>query len=818
MTSQRTAFWRVVSVVAAGLVVQACQRPQPAEVGLPSEPSASHRLPTGVRLDPAGRSLPVGNMPLAARLSPDERYLVLSLSGWREQGLEVVDRGRGVVVQRLPQPGAFLGLAWTADGSTLYASGGSADVVYSYRWRPERADPAVLSDSLILRTSPADTAERRYPAGLGISADGRSLFVAENLSDSVAVVDLATARVRQRIKVPAYPYDVAVAADGKVYVSGWGGSAIAVLSPNPDGLRLEQTIEVDRHPSALRLSADGSRLFAASGSTDRITVVDTRASRVIAHLADPPPSGALEGSTPNALALSADGTRLFVAEADANAVAVLELSADAAGVGSAHGNDRLAGRIPTEWYPTALIALGDSLWVVNGKGRGAGPNPAGGQPNSPPGEHDSLYVLGQLNGTVTVLPALAAGTLLDSLSARVAHANGWDQAPAQRAHYPPFQHVIYVIKENRTFDQVFGDLPQADGDTSLLFFPRTVSPNHHALAERFGIFDRFFVNAEVSAQGHPWSTAGYVTDFVEKTTPDVYRSQRPEPEGEGEVDDPAMGFLWNEAIKKGLALRNYGEYGEPAPTQSGDPGPTRYRATREALRPYTSPLYPSFDLGVPDQRRADVWLADFQADVAAGRMPTLEIMHLPNDHTAGARAGRPTPKAYMADNDLALGRIVEALTRSPFWTSTVMFILEDDAQDGPDHVDSHRSVLLVISPYSRTGVVRRFVNTTDVLATIEEILGLGPLSQFDRFGRPLREIWAGSPDLGAYTALTPQQSLTELNPSTGIGARRSARLDFSAVDRVDDDEFNRILWRALKGPAPYPAVRRASTLEYSRAR
>jgi len=193
-------------------------------------------------------------------------------------------------------------------------------------------------------------------------------------------------------------------------------------------------------------------------------------------------------------------------------------------------------------------------------------------------------------------------------------------------------------------------------------------------------------------------------------------------------------------------------------------------------------------------------------------------MHLPNDHTAGARAGRPTPKAYMADNDLALGGIVEALTRSPFWASTVMFILEDDAQDGPDHVDSHRSVLLVISPYSRTGVVRRFVNTTDVLATIEEILGLGPLSQFDRFGRPLREIWAGSPDLRAYTALTPQQSLTELNPSTGVGARRSARLDFSAVDRVDDDEFNRILWRALKGPAPYPAVRRASTLEYSRAR
>ena len=223
-------------------------------------------------------------------------------------------------------------------------------------------------------------------------------------------------------------------------------------------------------------------------------------------------------------------------------------------------------------------------------------------------------------------------------------------------------------------------------------------------------------------------------------------------------------------------------------------------------------------MGVPDQRRADVWLADFAADVAAGRMPALEIMHLPNDHTAGARAGRPTPKAYMADNDLALGRIVEALSRSPFWASTVMFILEDDAQDGPDHIDSHRSVLLVLSPYSRAGVVRRFVNTTDVLATIEEILGLGPLSQFDRFGRPLREIWAATPDLKPYTAVTPAQSLAELNPTTGVGARRSARLDLSGVDRIDDDEFNRILWRAIKGSARYPAVRRAATLEYTRGR
>ena len=267
-----------------------------------------------------------------------------------------------------------------------------------------------------------------------------------------------------------------------------------------------------------------------------------------------------------------------------------------------------------------------------------------------------------------------------------------------------------------------------------------------------------------------------------------------------------------------MSLRNYGEYGEPVPPR---------RATRDG--PGIAP--PGLRYGrTPTRRiRRSTWgcpisagrtcgSPSFGADVAAGRMPALEIMHLPNDHTAGARAGRPTPRAYMADNDLALGRIVEALSRSPFWASTVMFILEDDAQDGPDHIDSHRSVLLVLSPYSRAGVVQRFVNTTDVLATIEEILGLGPLSQFDHFGRPLREIWAATPDLKPYTAVTPAQSLAELNPPTGVGARRSARLDLSGVDRIDDDEFNRILWRALKGSARYPAVRRAATLEYTRGR
>ncbi|HEY3582022.1 MAG TPA: alkaline phosphatase family protein, partial [Pyrinomonadaceae bacterium] len=391
--------------------------------------------------------------------------------------------------------------------------------------------------------------------------------------------------------------------------------------------------------------------------------------------------------------------------------------------------------------------------------------------------------------------------------------NNWDKTPANAGKYPPFKHVIYVIKENRTYDQVFGDMPQADSDASLVFFPRAISPNHHALAERFGLFDRFFCNAEVSEQGHVWTTAAYVTDYGEKTTPATY-SKRRDGNDRDDVDEPASGYLWNAAIKKGLTLRNYGEFGEPIANSE----PVRYHATKEALDRYTNREYPSFDMTISDQVRIGIWLKEFQEFVRQGNLPDLEIMHLPADHTSGGRAGRPTPKAYMADNDLALGRMIEAVSNSPYWKDTVFFVLEDDAQAGPDHVDSHRSVMMVISAYNRAGVVHRFVNTTDVLATVEEILGLEKLSKFDYYGRPLREIFADEPDLTPYAALRSEQPLTEMNPPRSQSARASRRLDLDRVDAADEDAFNRVLWNLLKGSQPYPGTKRMSALEMVRAR
>jgi DNA-binding beta-propeller fold protein YncE len=845
-----------------------------------ARPPAGARLPTGVLLDPAGRSSDLGNMPLSMVPAPEGDRVVVLLAGWREQGLQVVETRTGRVLQTLELPAAFLGMAFAADGHTLYVAGGYEDVVYRFDWQGGVARPAGA-----IALAEKDAAKgTRYPAGLALARDGKTLYVAENLADALAVVDLASGKVVQRLPAGRLPYDVTVGESGEVYVSAWGGDTVSVFetvpgagaaaggaapgaaaTPAPASAAAASTgvvtslvaagrVEVGRHPSALLLGAGGSRLFVASASTDRVTVVDTRTRQVVAQLNDPPPAGPAEGSTPSALALTGDGRRLLVAESDNNAVAVFDLAAatsgvaDAAATGAARGRrDRLAGRIPVEWYPTAVLAVRDSLLVLNGKGRGAGPNPAG--PRFGEAKRDPRsYTLGQTCGTLTVLAPMPSRAQLTALDRRVARANGWERAVpvaadapgaaevpepreepearlgslpgasalarASRApHYPPLRHVVFIIKENRTYDQVFGDMAGGDGDPRLQFFTRAESPNHRALAERFGLYDHFLCNGEVSTQGHSWSTSAYSTDYIEKTTPSGYSARRAEDKDDEPAAFPAGGFLWDLARARGYGVRVYGELAAAAKDAAGG---TVYRSVVASAVPITSPTYPAWDLAIPDQRRADAWLAELADYVRQGQMPALEVLHLPNDHTSGAKPGMPTPRAYMADNDLALGRIVEGLSHSPFWKDTVLFVVEDDAQNGPDHVDSHRAPFLVISPYNRRGAVHRFANTTDVLATIEDILGLDSLSHFDTFGRPLRGIFAATPDLTPYQAQVPKQPLTDVNPPNAPGAGQSSRLDFTAPDAAPAAELNEILWRTLKGGEPYPAAARLSTLDVQR--
>jgi DNA-binding beta-propeller fold protein YncE len=746
-------------------------------------------LPTGVRLDAVGDTVELGSMPLNVVTAPSGDKVVVVLSGWREQGIQVVDLKTRQVTQTLLQDSSFYGAAFSPGGNALYVSGGNTDNLFVYAWKNGAA--TLVNKWELAKTKTADGIGTSYPAGVAVAPNGKFVYVAENMADRLAVVDTATGEIVQRFPTDHYPYGVILGGDGHLFVSAWGGATVCDFHVLADGkLAYLGRIEVGRHPSAMGVS--GSRLYVALAGSDRVAIVDTHSRKVTGYFHDSAPGAPPEGSTPNALTISADRKRLFIAEADNNALAVFDLA-----------TGKPLGRIPTDWYPTAIAEVSSQILILSGKGHGTHANPDGPVPltNWPFGK-PLAYTLGQLNGSLRLLPSAMTPAQLSAFTRRVAAANNWQENRTPR-RYPPFKHVIYIIKENRAYDQVLGDVKEGDGEASLVYFPDiTITPNHHALARRFGLFDRFFVNAEVSSQGHLWSTAAYVTDYGEKVIPSAYARKHGDLDGEDSVE-PERGFLWTLANRSGITFRDYGEM------VKGNPG---WPVTQHDLGADINPDYVPFDLVTQDQKRADVWIDELHRFERDGNMPQLELMWLPMDHLTAARPGKCTPFACMADNDLALGRIVQALSHSPYWKDTVVFVVEDDAQAGPDHVDSHRAPFYAISAYSRPGTVHRFANTTDVIAAIEDILGMGRLSKFDYFSRSLADIFATIPDLTAFDAITPKQDLNEKNPQNTAAAHMSEGLDLSAPDRVDDEVYNRILWLMLKGDAPLPSAHNLAPL------
>src|ERR1700683_2850761 len=764
-------------------------------VSAQTKPHFTSPLPTGVRLDPAGEAVDLGSLPISLILAPERGKAVVVLSGWREQGVQVVDLKTRKVTQKLLQDGAFYGAAFSPDGHRLCVSGGNTDMLFVYVWKDGAA--TIENKFELAKAKTADGTGTSYPAGLAFSPNGKFVYVAEDVGDRLAVVNAATGEITQRFSTDHYPYGIALTADGQVFVSAWGGSTVSQFRIVADGsLAYLGRIEVGRHPSALAVK--GTTLYVTLAGSDRVAVGETKLRKGVLYLHDAAPGAPSEGSTPNAVALTSDGKRLLVAEADNNAIAVFEVA-----------TGKLLGRVPTDWYPTAVAENNGGLQVVSAKGRGTHANPDGPIPlTNWPNGNPTAYTLGQLNGSLRVVPSAMTETQLAAFTKRVVAANNWQQKHVSR-RYPPFRHIVYIIKENRTYERRFGDLKKGDGDASLVYFPDiTIPPNHHALARRFGLFDRFFVNAEVSSQGHIWSTAAYVTNYGEKVVPSGYAGKRADMDGE-ESDEPERGFLWTLATRDGITFRDYGEM------VKGNPG---WPVTQHDLGADVNPEYVPMDLVTQDQKRADVWIAELQRYVRDGNMPQLELMWLPMDHLAAGRPGKCTPRACMADNDLALGRIVQALSHSPYWKDTAIFVVEDDAQAGPDHTDSHRAPFYAISAYNQSGTVHRFINTTDVIAAIEDILGLGRVSDVDYFSRSLADIFAATPDLTPFDALIPKQDLNEQNPQNTAAARMSEGLDLSAPDRVDDWVYNRILWRMVKGDVPYPAARNWAPLHALEAR
>lgn len=734
-------------------------------------------LPSGWRVQPAGRQVSVGTLPLNLAVTSDGLVFVTN-NGYGDNGVMRVDPVAGTATWVLRARAAWLGLARAGNRSadTLWASGAGQNRVY--RLVTARRREAWKADSVVL----ADTTARLFVGGIAV-LPGRALIAAVgNLSDSVYLISTNSLERRGAIAVGHRPY-TAIADSTQLYVSNWGDSTISVidLTRSPAGAT---TLFVGPHPSALALR-DGD-LFVALAGSNGVARVNLRSGRVIEQLTVALDPRAPVGSDPNALAFSPDGRTLYVAMAGNNAVAVVHVGARSM---------RLAGLIPAGWYPTAVATSSDgrTLYIANGKGGGSGANP------------DGTYIGDVITGSVSIVPVPDSATLA-SYTARVYSLSPYSNARLRGttdrpSALPPIHHVVYVIRENRTYDQVLGDVPQGNGDPTLTIFGDSVTPNAHAIAKRWVLFDNFYVDGEVSADGHEWSTRAFANDYNEKTWPQIYSDRRGWDVTSGEdLANRAEAYLWDAAKRQGLSVVNFGEM----TTDEAD----TVRTNISGLKGITANRYPGFVMSVPDTVRAAMFADSVASWDRQGRFPDLVILYLPRDHTVGRRADDLTPRAMVADNDLALGRVVERLSRSPAWASLALFAIEDDAQDGPDHVDAHRSVLLVASPYARRGAVdSTFYTTSSVLRTIGILLGLPPLSQYDAGATPLWAAFTLRPDARPYAAVPNAWPLDERNPRAFRS--RVPDGDLARPDLADEAELNAEIWTSVRPHERMPAPRAA---------
>jgi YVTN family beta-propeller protein len=752
-------------------------------------------LANGWRISPAGRSLPVGTLPLALAVRRDGTVLTLT-SGYSTNGLVVIDPKRWAVTDSVPLSASWLGLALRRDGG-VFVSGGTTNRV----WRLAETDGRwARADSVVL----ADSGASVFAGGLALSPREDLIAVVGQLTDSVFLLRASPLARVVAAATGSHPYTALFAPDGRtLYVSNWGDSTISVYRVGDGALTPRPAIAVAPRPSAMLFSHDGHTLYVAHASADEVSVVDLSEGRVEATIALGLTARAPHGSGPNALALAPDGRTLYVANGDNNDVAVVDLTREE--------GPRIRGLIPTAWYPTAVALSRDgrTLYVANGKGMGTGPNPEG--PTAPGSRHGE-YIAALLVGSVSAVPVPDAATLRrytrqvlanspyrDALLTRVpwpAHS----PIPDSVGKASPIRHVVYVIRENRTYDQVFGDDPRGDGDARLAIFGDSVTPNAHALARRFVLFDNFYVNGDVSADGHMWTDAAYAGDYVDKTWPGNYSGRREWDWWAGNPAlDPLAGYLWDAARRAGVSVRNYGEMTE------WDSTAHVARTRNQGLAAVTDVRFTGWDLAVTDSVRVEEFLRELGEAEQSGNLPKLMLVDLPQDHTYGREAGRPTPRAMVAENDRALGRLIEALSRSRFWSRMAVFVLEDDAQNGPDHVDAHRSPLLVASPWLRRGMVdSTFYTTASVVRTIELILGLRPMSQYDAAATPLFPAFTTQADSAAVAALPASWPLDEVNPS-----RQHSSIDprlFRAPDLADEEVLNREIWASVKA-SPMPAPR-----------
>lgn len=772
-----------------------------------------YRLPNGWGLSPAGRSLPLGDLPLNIAVSRSKKWMAVTNNGQSVQSIQLIDPVTEKQLDAVVIPRSWYGLTFSPDEKFLYASGGNDNRILKYRIAKKKL---VLADSIILGKK---WPEKISPAGIELDASGRILFVVTKEDNALYVVDLATKKTSFKLSLGEPAYSCLLSADKKdLYISLWGGKK--VLFYNLMSRTIRDSIDVGENPNELLLSKNGKILFVANAGDNSVSVIDIAKRKVVEVLNAALYPDAPTGSASNGLALSEDQQTLFVANADNNSLSVFDVSKP--------GFSQSKGFIPTGWYPTNVKVLGKKIFVSNGKGFSSLPNAKGPDPtkkdqevNYQQGDYRAQqsrieYIGGLFKGTLSIIDMPSKEKLADY--SRLVYANtpytkerettsngeAGNPIPMKVGDPSPIKYVFYVIKENRTYDQVLGDMPGGNGDTSLVLFGKNITPNQHKLAAEFVLLDNFYVDGEVSADGHNWSTAANANDYLEKTWPTSYggRGGSYDAEGNREVSNPDRGFIWDYCKRAGVSFRTYGEFADD------------YKANYKTLENHFCPYYTSWDESVRDTTRFYQWKREFDSLLSVNAVPRFNSMRLINDHTEGQRLGRPTPFAHVADNDLAVGMFIEYLSKSPIWKETAVFIVEDDAQNGPDHVDAHRTTAYVAGGF----VKRKFIDhtmysTSSMLRTIELILGLPPMSQYDAAAEPMWRCFSTNPDLTPFTAVPALVDLNEKNVKNTPSARLSETFDLSKEDAIPDLVFSEVIWKAVKGEgSKMPAPRRSAFL------
>ena len=739
-------------------------------------------LPNGWWLSPVGHQIELGDFPMNAALSDDQKYLAVCEGGQSGADVRLVDLKAEKVVDTVKLADSWQGIKFL--GKQLFVSGGYENCVYTFQLKDAQLVP--------LDTIRFEDPKPKYNgAASGLDVNRDRLAVVFRNDSTLRYFNFKSKR-RDKVKLSGMPYSCTFTKDGLLLVSIWSSGTIQEFK----GTKMLYEFKVGDHPNEISLSANSHYAYVADANDNTVSVVDLKRRSTIARVSTSVRPDSPEGSTTNSVTLTADNWYLLAANADNNAITVMKWQNPR--------HPRPVGFIPVGWYPTKVISLKNrNVLVLNGKGGRSLPNPK------------REYIASLFKGTLSIFKFPDSRKLAEytkqvynntpykTSEMKEAAIEEGGPIPMKVGASSPVKHVFYFIRENRTYDQVLGDMKEGNGDSSLTIFGESITPNAHKLAREFVLFDNFYVDAEVSADGHNWSTAAYATDYIEKVWPGFYggRGGTYDFEGEERTGHPKAGFIWDQCARKDVTYRSYGEFIESAPT-SGDPG----TPNTESLVGHFSPTYRGWDLDYSDVDRFKAWDKEFTEYEKNGDLPRFNIFHLPNDHTAGTARGKLTPQAFVAQNDYALGLFVDRISHSKYWNESAIFVIEDDAQNGPDHVDAHRSVALVISPYTKRHYVdHTLYSGSSMLRTMELILGLPPMSQYDAAALPMAAAFTAAPNFAPFVADSARYDLTTKNKEGDYGQNLMEGFNLTREDAVPDEVFNEIIWRSIKGtPMPPP--------------